>query len=131
MRTNPEYLFTYGTLMSAFKNPFSAKLSEHANCIGPGSFPGKLYRISWYPGAVYQAGVQEKVYGEIYQINESANIWPELDDYEEIQKDETLSLYVRRQIPVLFPDGSTLKCWTYLYNQSTAGLPLIENGQFP
>ncbi|TLV00253.1 gamma-glutamylcyclotransferase family protein [Dyadobacter luticola] len=123
------YFFTYGTLMSSFENPFSEKLRSNSSFIGRGTFTGKLYRISWYPGAVFNVLEKTKVYGEIYRLH-AQEIWKELDEYEDVLEDENASLYVRKIIPVTLESGGEIACWTYLYNQPVEFLEQIKDGIF-
>jgi len=126
------YLFVYGTLMSGFDNPFASVLRSKSTLVGEGYFTGRLYRIGWYPGAVYLPEDKNKsrVFGEIYQIHEFADLIKKIDVYEEMSEDETVSLYLRKIIPVHQPDGSLVSCWTYLYNQPLQDLTLIKSGRF-
>ncbi|GAB2800059.1 gamma-glutamylcyclotransferase [Rhabdobacter roseus] len=126
----PTYLFVYGTLMRGHANPFAQRLRQYATFVGLGTFPGVLYRIEWYPGAVYQPGAPGRVQGEIFELHEPARLLPELDAYEDVQEDPARSLYLRREVPVQVPDGRVLRCWTYLYNQPTDALLRIESGLF-
>lgn len=118
--------------MNGFDNPFASVLRSKSTLVGEGYFMGKLYRISWYPGAVYLPGDQDqsRVFGEIYQIHEFDDLIKKLDAYEEVCEDEIASLYLRKRVPVYQPDGSLVPCWTYLYNQHLHNLPLIESGRF-
>ena len=129
-------LFTYGTLMQGFDNPYARKLRLSSNYIGKGYFNGKLFRVDWYPGALYEPGSPMRVHGEIYQLN-SLEILEELDEYEDILEDEAASLYVRKVVPVWCGQETVrdsqevvIDCWTYLYNKPVSDLPLIEDGYF-
>ncbi|KAA0990838.1 gamma-glutamylcyclotransferase family protein [Dyadobacter aurulentus] len=122
-------LFTYGTLKRGFDNPFAQKLHANASYVGKGFFHGKLYKIDWYPGAVYEPGSAGKVYGDIFQIQDP-ELLRELDEYEEVLEDEAASLYIRREIPIFIENESTMPCWTYLFNQPVQDLGLIESGIF-
>lgn len=130
MGNKPEFLFTYGTLMQGFDNPFAERLSTQSRFAGHGYFSGMLYQISWYPGAVYDEKGTSRVYGEVYQLSNESALWKELDEYEDVLEDENASLYLRRTVPVTLTDLSVISCWTYLYNQSLEGLPLIPDGDF-
>jgi gamma-glutamylcyclotransferase (GGCT)/AIG2-like uncharacterized protein YtfP len=123
------HLFTYGTLMQSFDNTYAKKLRKHTGYIGKGTFPGRLYRVEWYPGAVYEECASTLVFGEIYTIPE-LSVLKELDEYEDVLEDEKTSLYLRKIVPVTLEDGSLLDCWVYLYNQPTGHLPIISNGRF-
>jgi gamma-glutamylcyclotransferase (GGCT)/AIG2-like uncharacterized protein YtfP len=124
------YLFVYGTLMRGFENPFAARLRAGSTFVGAGAFPGRLYRVSWYPGAVYTPGQSERVHGEVYQLHDFATLIVALDEYEDVLPEATLSLYLRRVVPVTLEDGRELACWTYLYNRSLAKATLIPDGRF-
>lgn len=129
--------------MQGFDNPYARKLRLSANYIGKGYFNGKLFRIEWYPGALYEPDAHTRVYGEIYQLN-SLEVLKELDEYEDVLEDEVASLYVRKVVPVrcgqeVVKDGQVpvrdsqemvIDCWAYLYNQPVLDLPLIEDGYF-
>jgi gamma-glutamylcyclotransferase (GGCT)/AIG2-like uncharacterized protein YtfP len=129
MNLGTNYLFTYGTLMQGFENPFAQKLRAFSSMKAKGYFHGRLYRIDWYPGALYDPAAPSKVFGEIYLLQSPA-ILDELDEYEEVLDDEKASLYVRRIVPVISETGAEIACWTYLYNQPTDGLSLIGDGRF-
>ena len=130
MATHATYLFTYGTLMQGFDNPFAERLHKNSVYEGKGFFPGLLYLISWYPGAIYDASAVSKVHGEIYRLSTFEALIPELDDYEDVFEDEKSSLYLRKTVPITKESGETIDCWVYLYNQSVTGLLLIEEGRF-
>ena len=130
MTSDTEYLFVYGTLMQGFNNPFAEKLHASSVFKSNGSFPGLLYQIDWYPGAVYEKDSESMVYGEVYKLQNAPDLIKELDEYEEVFEDENVSLYVRRIVPVKMEDQSFLDCWVYLYNQTVADLRRIETGNF-
>jgi gamma-glutamylcyclotransferase (GGCT)/AIG2-like uncharacterized protein YtfP len=122
-------LFTYGTLMQGFDNPYARKLRLSSNYIGKGYFNGKLYRVEWYPGAVFEPVSPTYVHGEIYQLA-SPDILKELDEYEDVLEDEAASLYVRKVVPVRNSREEVVPCWVYLYNKPVDDLPLIQDGYF-
>ena len=130
MDPHATYLFTYGTLMQGFDNPFAGRLRENAVYEGRGYFSGLLYLISWYPGAVIDKNASSKVHGEIYRLTAPEALFVELDDYEDVFEDEKSSLYLRKTISITTENEASIDCWVYLYNQSVAGLPLIEDGRF-
>ncbi len=116
--------------MRGFDNEFAARLREEAEFVTEGAFPGQLYRIDWFPGAVYEAGSEQVVHGEIYEIAQPETLLAALDEYEGMTEDESISLYLRREVPVTTASGRVLSCLTYLYNQSTADLLRIRSGRF-
>ena len=125
-----EYLFVYGTLMKGFDNPFAEKLNKLSDFVGNGSFPGLLYQVDWYPGAVYSEEGGFAVFGEIYKMQNLPQLLKELDEYEDVFEDESVSLYVRRIVSIKMENDSVLDCWVYLYNQPVADLKQIESGLF-
>jgi gamma-glutamylcyclotransferase (GGCT)/AIG2-like uncharacterized protein YtfP len=130
MAPTSAYLFTYGTLMQGFSNPFAQRLHSLSTFEGKGSFPGTLYKIDWYPGAHYEPESQNKVYGEVYRIINAKLLFPELDNYEDVFEEEEKSLYIRKIIPVLMQDQSIVYCWVYIYNQPVEDFELIQGGDF-
>ena len=130
MTASLEYLFVYGTLMQDFHNPFAEKLHECSVFEGNGAFPGLLYKVEWYPGAIHLPESTDMVYGEVYRIQDAADLLKELDAYEEVIEEQSASLYLRQVVPVKMEDQRMLNCWTYLYNQSTDVLTKIISGDF-
>lgn len=127
MSTSPTQivsLFVYGTLLSASKHPMARLLRERSQRLGAGFFTGRLYDLGSYPGAVYDPDTEGRVYGEIYQLNESDadNLLQILDSYE---GDE----YTRAVVPVT-TNNNLIMCWTYLFTQPTDLLPLIASGRY-
>lgn len=130
MTSDPGYLFTYGTLMQGFSNPFAEKLHALSSYEGKGYFNGLLYRITWYPGAIYEEKSDSKVYGEIYRLTPDTELIKDLDEYEDVFEDEAASLYVRRVVPVTTESKSVIPCWVYLYNQPVKDCALLGDGHF-
>ncbi len=130
MEAQSPYLFVYGTLMRGFDNLFAAQLRARATFIAEGFFFGRLYRVSWYPGALYEPESKRKVYGEIYRLLDFQKLILELDEYEDVKDNEADSLYLRRQVPVRTQNATIYVCSTYLYNQPLADAKLLTNGKF-
>ena len=130
MTKGPEYLFVYGTLMQGFDNQFAEKLQKTSVFKGKGSFPGLLYAVSWYPGALYFEESNSLVFGEVYQMFNVPELLRDLDEYEDVFEDESASLYVRKIVPVNAGNKTVVDCWVYLYNQSVEDLKKIESGNF-
>lgn len=59
------YLFVYGTLRKPIHNPLHRLLETEANWVATGTFQGKLYDLSRYPGAVPSRGKNDRILGEI------------------------------------------------------------------
>ena len=123
-------LFVYGTLKSTYQHPMHQSLLRYAIYTGEGFLLGKLYKIDWYPGMIPSDNEQDKVFGEIYTIENEKALFELLDEYEGYEiNDEQNSDYLRRKAQVWYND-KYLETWVYWYNQSVEGLEELENGVF-
>jgi gamma-glutamylcyclotransferase (GGCT)/AIG2-like uncharacterized protein YtfP len=127
---NP-YLFVYGTLLSAAGHPMGARLRRESRLVGEASMPGRLYRISQYPGLVEEAAAQPWVAGEVYALNHPAASLTWLDAYEGIVPEAgARNEYERVERLVRLVSGEELTAWVYLYRQPVAGLQVIASGRW-
>lgn len=110
-------LFVYGTLRT--KGPGSAV-----------SLTGKLYNVSWFPGADFNKPGQ--IIGNVLQIPDSE--LARIDRYEGYNPKDPESpnnLYTRVEIEVkMLQSGELVKCWAYNYNQDIAPEREIESGDW-
>ena len=128
-----QQIFVYGTLMSRFDNPMSFLLESNCQLVGKGIIKGRLYDAGDFPAAVYDEQSEETIKGEIHLIHpEKFNkVIHLLDQYEGFSEgNEAASLYVRNVLPVQSEDGHSVPCWAYIYNQSTAKMQLISEGNY-
>lgn len=126
-----DYLFVYGTLMSAYDGPYARLLRQHAELLGEAWCRGSLHRVSYYPGLVPQgSGV---VWGEVYRLKPSMSeqLLSRLDAYEGIDN-ATLKgdEYVRNLVDIEM-GTDTLRAWTYIYVGEAHGPPIIGGRFFP
>lgn len=127
---NP-YLFVYGTLLSAAGHPMGARLRRESRLVGEASMPGRLYRISQYPGLVEDADGQARVWGEVYELSNPAASLQWLDAYEGIVPGAADSHeYERVERLLRVVSGEELTAWVYLYREPVAGLQLIASGRW-
>jgi gamma-glutamylcyclotransferase (GGCT)/AIG2-like uncharacterized protein YtfP len=132
MKREPVYLFVYGTLLQDFRNPFAVFLKRNSELVAHGSFPGQLFDLGSYPGAIYRHGHTSKVYGQIVKLTGNpAKTLAALDDYEGVTGDtsEPENEYVRRIVPV-DANGMVLDCWVYLYNGDLSTALPIPAGNY-
>ncbi|SFD05094.1 gamma-glutamylcyclotransferase family protein [Algibacter pectinivorans] len=129
---NSDYLFVYGTLLKdTTNNEMSKFLNANAAFFGRGYFIGKLYKVSWYPGAVISYNETDKVYGALFKLNNFDSVYKVLDAYEGVDENQPdSSLFKRELVTAFLDDGRTLNTWVYLYNQLLDGIPCIESGDF-
>jgi gamma-glutamylcyclotransferase (GGCT)/AIG2-like uncharacterized protein YtfP len=129
--TNDEHLFVYGTLRRAAGSRMHHFLARHADFVGEGVCPGRLYRVACYPGLVAAADPTHLVQGEIYRLREPEVVLPRLDEYEGCGPGSPEpALYLRRKETVTLGQGGELLAWVYVYNRPTDGLELIVSGDF-
>ena len=83
MTTQPDVIFTYGTLRPGLGDrPEAHAFRATATHIGPASFQGKLYAIDWYPAVVESPDPTDIVTGDLFQIGQNADFFTKLDTYE-------------------------------------------------
>jgi len=125
------YLFVYGTLRSDSHISRSDLLSKATVLISKGFVRGQLYDLGWYPGLVPSENSADRVYGEIYKMEDSEQVLPGLDEYEGCSPQFPEPHEYRREILIAQqPEGRKLKVWTYIYNHSTDDKKLIQSGDF-
>ncbi|MCL4427796.1 MAG: gamma-glutamylcyclotransferase [Deltaproteobacteria bacterium] len=126
-----EYLFVYGTLKSDMNNDMYHLLAKNARFIDDAVWNGKLYMVEDYPGAVPSDNQLDKVYGELYLLNNPEKILPALDEYEECS-DKFLepTLFKRIKGDVKTIGGEIIKTWIYIYNLPVDNLKQIKSGNF-
>jgi gamma-glutamylcyclotransferase (GGCT)/AIG2-like uncharacterized protein YtfP len=99
------YLFVYGTLKSAFRNPYARRLRREARFIGTASMPGRLYRIRRYPGMRPACRPEDTVQGELYRLRQPSKTLKVLDQWEQ---------NYRRELRVALANGRVHRCWVYI-----------------
>lgn len=125
-----DYLFVYGTLMNNIQSTIADYLHQNSDFIGEGTFPGKLYDLGNYPGAVYDATAITRVHGHIFRLHDSAILLKRLDLYEGIYLSQPEKNEYRRELVPVNINHELLYCWAYLYNFSTDLLKEIDTGRY-
>lgn len=119
-----EYLFVYGTLRADAAHPMHALLAAHGRSLGPAHMRGRLYRIATWPGAIESDDANDRVRGELYEVDGDETLWSTLDRYE-----GEGSLFERKRAAVTC-GGAAYEAWVYLYLRSVSGASHIVNGDF-
>jgi gamma-glutamylcyclotransferase (GGCT)/AIG2-like uncharacterized protein YtfP len=121
--SEPGLLLLYGTLRRGEPMFEQLGLSAALEFVAEATFPGTLYDLGDYPGAVAGDGL---VAGELHRIRDPA-ILAALDEYEEFDPaNPATSLFVRQRI--LIPEVG--EAWIYLYNGSREHHPRIASGKW-
>jgi gamma-glutamylcyclotransferase (GGCT)/AIG2-like uncharacterized protein YtfP len=127
---NP-HLFVYGSLMSTARHPMGDRLRAESRLLGPASIQARLYRVSWYPGAVDGAEPAQRVHGEVYALSDPDQALAWLDAYEGIVPGrEEAGEYRRLERPARLATGEELAAWVYLFRNDVAGLTPVPDGRW-
>jgi gamma-glutamylcyclotransferase (GGCT)/AIG2-like uncharacterized protein YtfP len=111
----------------------AALLGAASTHVGQGFFQGRLYRVSWYPGAVASDSPRDQVTGDVFKIHagQADSLFRTLDDYEGARPEgEHPALYRRERVRVHSEDGGEIEAWIYLFNHATDRLERIGSGDF-
>ena len=97
------FLFVYGTLKSEAINTNAQHLHQHAQLLGRARWPGRLYLISNYPGAVPSSSNNEFVNGELWRLNDPDQLLATLDVYEECAPSSPVPHEYKRSLESITP----------------------------
>ena len=123
------FVFFYGTLMTGFDRRRRTGVDPRLSYVGRGSIQATLFDLGIYPAAVPAS--QGRVWGEVYQMSDPAQILAALDEIEGNRPtDPDRSLYTRSEIPVRLEDGRTVDAWAYFYNAPLGQAPRIRSGDY-
>ena len=122
-------LFVYGTLRSNGINTVMPEVAPYMKKNGQGYVKAKLFDLGEYPAAV-NTDKAEKVYGEIIEIlpDKLKFVLAALDEYEEVDKNPSKSLFNRKMTLVNTDEGKRIRAWIYWYNKNTDGHREIKGG---
>jgi gamma-glutamylcyclotransferase (GGCT)/AIG2-like uncharacterized protein YtfP len=125
----PELVFFYGTLMAGFDRRRRAGMDSRLTYMGRGSIHGSLFDVGLYPAAI--PATEGRVWGEVYQVAEPAEVLSALDEIEGFRPDDPdRSLYVRSRAAVTMPDGTEQVAWVYFYNAPLGQAHQIPSGDY-
>jgi len=129
--SDPQYLFVYGTLRSGTGTPWSQFLAGAATWIGLGRARGVIFHLDGYPGMTEAGSDSDWVIGEVVRLNDPANAWPILDEYEGCGPADPLPhKFVRKIVPIEMNEGGSLDAWAYFYCFDTLGRARIYSGDY-
>ena len=126
-----EILFVYGTLRRKWGHPLSRMLRKKGQFLGEATFPGRLYDLGNYPGAVRSPVPTDRVKGDLFLLPNSAESFRVLDEYEgaDVSVDSRV-LFRRERCSACLGPGRMVESWVYLYCRSIDGLRRIPSGDF-
>ncbi len=126
--TGPRYLFVYGTLLSKLGHSMHQVMKQDARLISPATYQGRIYLVSGYPGAVPSDDPQDRVTGEVYELDDPDLAFDMLDVYEGCEASQPE--FKRAEVTVLLESGEEVAAWIYLFDQSIEGCERIGSGDF-
>ncbi|MGD9810467.1 MAG: gamma-glutamylcyclotransferase [Sphingobium sp.] len=124
-----DLLFVYGTLRRGCDTAHAHGLEEACDWAGPARVQGRLYRIAWYPGFVFDP-LAGWVTGDLLRMRDPAAVLAGLDLYEETGPGVAEPQEYRREIIEVERQGSPVEAWVYLYNRPVEGASLIASGDW-
>ena len=127
--TDSHFLFVYGTLMRNAHHPQAQHFHQAARFLGPARWQGRLYLVSYYPGAVPSELTEVIVHGELWTLTNPQTL-ALLDQYEECTSLDPLPHEYTRSIETVWLGDQALKAWVYIYKRDTNGLKQITSGHF-
>lgn len=122
-QTKARHLFVYGTLRSAFRNPYARLLAQDAVLLGPARVHGRLYQLGRYPGMLAPLAPQDWVTGELYRVSAASELLPKLDEYEGPEFERVLERAHRSA-------RAPVKTWVYLYRGQVSEDQRIASGDY-
>lgn len=125
-------LFVYGTLMIGVESRMAGLLQRNSKWLGSAYISGALFDLGRYPGASWIPEHPERVYGQVFLLDDPGFLMPHLDEYEGIDPHfPEAGEYVRKLVPTFLEDKNQLThAWLYHYNFPTDKLAKIESGRY-
>ncbi|MDP2178708.1 gamma-glutamylcyclotransferase [Methylicorpusculum sp.] len=131
---NCHYLFVYGSLRKGMPNAMAAWLEDQADWLETTFIKGHLFDIGDYPGAIIVPECADKVWGDLYRMQDElscAKILGTLDEFEECTDHFSVPHeYLRIKTPVFRPNGQSLDAWFYCYNRPIEVFKRITQGDY-
>lgn len=113
-----ESVFVYGTLRQDGSNAWRMGKAEFVDFA---TTLGRLYRVDWYPGAIFDQTTGTTIIGELYTVPDDT--LRQLDDFEGHE-------YERIRIVVSTRTKQQFECWAWQYRLSTECLTKIPSGDW-
>jgi gamma-glutamylcyclotransferase (GGCT)/AIG2-like uncharacterized protein YtfP len=115
--------------MAGFDRRRRAGIDSKLTYIGRGAIRAALFDLGLYPAAIPDP--QGHVWGEVYEMTDRETVLAALDDIEGYSADDPdRSLYLRREIDVVLPDGTLAAAFAYFYNAPLGKAPRIASGDY-
>jgi gamma-glutamylcyclotransferase (GGCT)/AIG2-like uncharacterized protein YtfP len=124
-------LFVYGTLRQGSAHPMARYLASRARFLARASTAGRLYDLGRYPGMTV-AAQGERVWGDLFEMNDPPRILERLDAYEGCCPDASMACgFQRHLVQVVTEDGQAHMAWVYMYHAEVREEMRLANGRYP
>lgn len=124
-------LFVYGTLLSAFENPYARRLRQQAVLLGTARMRGRLYTLGAYPGMKRALEPADWVNGELYRLDHPPGLLAFLDAYEVCDpRDGAFREFERTTATAHLVGGRCMAAWVYLYGRPVNRAWRIADGDY-
>jgi gamma-glutamylcyclotransferase (GGCT)/AIG2-like uncharacterized protein YtfP len=126
-------VFSYGTLITGgLSAEIDALVARYCTGRWEGWVRGRLFDLGAYPGAVRGARRDERVLGQVLELDQPEQLLPVLDRYEGFDpRAPHKSLYLRETVIVAPTDGGRpIPAWIYWLNQRPLPRRRIPSGDY-
>jgi gamma-glutamylcyclotransferase (GGCT)/AIG2-like uncharacterized protein YtfP len=124
-----DFVFFYGTLMTGFDRRRRLGIDGKIRYRGRGWIQAALFDLGLYPAAI--PADDGRVWGEVFETTEIMSVLEALDDIEGyLPAEPDSSLYIRKQVHAMLPDGAAVHAWVYFYNAPLGRAPQITSGDY-
>lgn len=110
-----QYLFVYGSLRKGYEPPEIAETAAKLKLVGEAHVFADLYDFGEFTGLIL--GGQNKIFGQILELPDVAEILQKLDEYEGFYPNDLETSLFRRVKSFAYSANETLETWVYEYNR--------------
>jgi len=126
-------LFSYGTLITgALSRDIDELLARHCRSRREGWIRGRLVNLGAYPAALPAARRDERIYGQVLELDEPSRCLPLIDRCEGYDpRAPAKSLYVREFVRVnIASEPTPVHAWVYWLHQRPARARPVPGGDY-
>jgi len=125
-------LFSYGTLLTGALDPqIDRLLAQHCRSRYPASVQGRLYCLGRFPGALPSHHRNDRIRGEILELERPQRCLPMMDRYEGADPNRPeRGLFRRRPAQARPPAGARVRAEIYWYHGPLTTARRIPDGDW-
>ena len=125
-------LFVYGTLRRGAPKDLREFFENEPKFLGRAMAPGRLYDLGEYPGMLEPGRDEDRVVGELFELEDVETSLACLDDYEHATLEHS-PLFERRVGKVQLEDGAMVEgveAWVYFYKGEVSDGQRVLSGDY-